>query len=454
MPKQLNKKRMVATIAKLVSMATDRRRRSRAEPYLLFGAPPYDVVFIGTADVADFHRAVDEFWRADPSIEETVPRDEVQGKVVDLVRQLLYSDGAPTADDIDRLFDGLRAQEEHEWQVFRPLHGALTGEERHPFWAPQQSRRTVARRFLRPEKRHRLRRLPSSHSKEPVQLGPFTIYDRQAHRDAIVATYPNCSATEIDEDLRQLEPSRTLVSVSVTARDYHRAVEHADVYFDQFAQIVRYMVGRGDDQHDVGVFDHDEATSLPFFVLAPTYHRPLGGWRARGAMRPVNLASPHFTRPDAGYDRIWGIVGNIYCGEVQGEDPLQERLLSAVIWLGKGARDRDLGRRFVQVMFALEALFTSQDKGVPVTDRLAEYAAFVWADDFAERDRIAVLTRRLYSKRSDIAHGRESAVSEEDVNTAFHLVKNLVVALLTKSPLAEMTEMAELERWARQKRYS
>jgi len=469
MPRQFNKRALLAGIAKVVESATDEAPSLKTEPYHMSGGKPsgdypFDIYFVGTETLQNLDRIIDAFWEADNLLHDSIPREEIKDGVVDLVRQSLATNQPVTTTDIDEFFSALRKDPEHEWEIFRPLFGATIGG---PRWAARLPRETG--RPLQRSQRQRLRRWsvrgfagpvrsrrqPTRGFAGPVRLGPFTVYDPQGHAAALAAAYPNYSATEIERRLRYFQATKAVVSVRIKARDNRRAVERADVLFDRFVHTIRYMIAPVGDEYDVGVFDHDELTSLHYLAISDTYPRPLHGTRAHGVYHPIDLGHPYFTAPGWGHDKIWSLIGDDYRGKIQGEDALGRRLLSAIQWVGKGVRDRDVGRgrQFVQYMFALEALLTSQNHDVPITDRLAEYAAFILEDDGEARLAVARDVGRLYGKRSDIAHGRGYLVSDEDAAKALQIVRGLVVALLTKPAFEVLTDISGLESWAKRKRY-
>jgi len=366
---------------------------------------------------------------------------------------------------LTEFFAALRKEPEYEWEIFRPLFGATIGE---PRWATRLPKKTV--RLFQRNQRRRLRRWsdrgfagpmgsrrrPTRGFAGPVRLGPFIVYDPQEHAAALAAAYPNCSPTEIEGQLRLFRAAKAVLSLRIKARDHRRAVERADIYFDQFAHTIRYIIAPVGDQYDVGVFDHDRLASLRYFALSTTFPHPLKGMHTHGVYHPIDLGHPYFRATVWGHDKIWSLIDDDYHGNIQGKgDWLRQRLLLAIQWVGKGVRDRDVGRgrQFVQYMFALEALLTSRSYDVPITDRLAEYAAFIIEDDEEARIRCAEKVASLYDKRSHIAHGRTHEVSGDDVADALDVVRRITATMLTKTPFASMTTMEQLDKWVAAQRY-
>jgi len=442
----------LAGIVKVAPFITMRRQAGR----LFAGLDGQGDVFISDEHMARWSAAVDELWQADPDLRATLPRSKVEDAVVDLVRVAHESGRVLQVTDIDQALASLLALPVHDWEIMRPLYGAVIMKPRYRPWLrfPWRTPATHGR-LVTPKQRRRLgvRLRRTIHNVRPLQFGPFTIYDPVLHVPLIVAAYPNCTPADVEQKLGRFVDLGAIISVRVSARQPVRARELADAHFQRFESVLRYMLAQADPLHDVSIFGSDPSTILDYLAIAPAYPRPLMGTHVVGRRELVDLSDPFFVRSDWGYDRVWRLVDDEYRGPIQGKDPLATRLLSAITWIGKGVADRDPARRFVQFMFALEALFTSGNKDVPITDRLAEYAAFVLEDTRSARLRVAKEVAGLYGKRSGIAHGRKHVVSNDDVVAGLHLVKKLTGAMLTKPPLASMTEMEQLEKWIKDQRY-
>lgn len=65
-----------------------------------------------------------------------------------------------------------------------------------------------------------------------------------------------------------------------------------------------------------------------------------------------------------------------------------------------------------------------------ITYQISEFAAFIISDELESRLVIEKMVKKLYSKRSAIAHGGSSDVDDKDVNEAMYLIKQIVTILL------------------------
>lgn len=298
------------------------------------------------------------------------------------------------------------------WTVFRPLHGASIGE------GP------------------------------PLELGPFTIYDWDVHRVELEERFAKVGAfpfTMVNPD-----PSNTVISVDMSARDSDKASEYADQLFEKFEATVRFMLGQ-DDSKDVGIFDSLDQVHLRSLAIAAATGAMSTDFHYSGPVHAVNLRKPYYSGPEYGHDRIWAMLES---GQAIKGDYLASRILRAVVWIGKILKDHDPERKIVQLLFALESLYSSKEHDVPIADRLAEYAAFVLEDGYDGRADCASRVKALYGKRSAIAHGGSSEISAEDLADALRIARGSVIALLTKPELAGLNAYKQLTEWAKKMRYS
>lgn len=361
-------------------------------------------------------------WHYRKAICDQLSLNIVTDQLAVLVRQIKQNALAPNVTTLTSFFNELETQYPVEpWKVYEPLYGTN----------PLQG--------------------------DPLTLGPFTVYQWDSHVDLLrnlhagqFAAYPDADAWWETLWRGISETHRTFVSAHVQARDQVRAVELGKERFRQFTNTVRFMIGHYNGLLDVGTMDYRHSEFRSTVTLSPTRSAEAG--HVHGALVGVDLEDPLFTDKSRGYDVIWDLWSHT------NPTDLHRRILSAVEWGGKAARDADPSKAFVQCVFGLEALFTWQEKGVlvspSVASQIAEGAAFVLGKDLASRRDIARYVGDMYRKRSGIAHGGFTAITLEDVIATLQLLRNVVSALLTYSELSELKRVEELKDWLMQQRFS
>lgn len=112
---------------------------------------------------------------------------------------------------------------------------------------------------------------------------------------------------------------------------------------------------------------------------------------------------------------------------------LEDALLRAVKWYSSAAAQELESTEFLHYVLALETLFTSKDKSLPVSATIAEGVAFLISDKSDVRIRIMKRVKGLYDRRSDISHGASHEVDKESLDYLAGLVQVCIRMLLDKT---------------------
>lgn len=114
--------------------------------------------------------------------------------------------------------------------------------------------------------------------------------------------------------------------------------------------------------------------------------------------------------------------------------PLQEDLLTAIMWFGNAAKEIDRKMKFVKYMMALEALLVP-DGVQRKSDTIAKrFASIVFATNPSVDKKEAFKDmRELYRLRNSIIHSGEGYVYEDDLEKLYIWAKITVQMLLERS---------------------
>jgi hypothetical protein len=366
-------------------------------------------------DARAFQVVVDAVRGEDTSFKATLGRQIVIEEVTLLLQRKQRDGEVVTERDVAALVQRLAALPIERWEVFRPVYGL-----------------TAVDGF-------------------PQTLGPFTVRTPQDARASITSHYPHCEPSRLDDVLGDAPAPASILGVAVMVRDVHQAREVADARFAQFVNVMHYMTWTLGSAVGVAVFD--------IVRPGPEKSLALSSTRASSQVRSVDITysarmgNYYLTDPARGFDRIWDIVARWDAVRAQGGDLLERRVLAAVEWIGKGARDPDPARAFVQFMIALEVLYSIRGTDMPITQRLAEFSAFVAGRDRAERQKVAAEARDLYNKRSEIAHGSSQDASGDEARRAWLFVRRQIEMLLTDPELRTIQVYDDLRAWVDAKKY-
>jgi hypothetical protein len=89
-----------------------------------------------------------------------------------------------------------------------------------------------------------------------------------------------------------------------------------------------------------------------------------------------------------------------------------------------------------------------------IASQLAEFSAYIVGDDFDSRLEVEKSVKKLYGRRSAVAHGGSQSVLESEVIEALKLVRNLLKRITTNPELSAMTSMKQLQDWVQRKKYT
>jgi hypothetical protein len=303
-------------------------------------------------------------------------------------------------------FSDLRQE---EWRVIRPMHGVTC-------------------------------------SVLPTQLGPFTFHRWSDLRPALSKENP--VLLRPTEDPLSFAPSEFIVETRVEARDRDFALETANARFRHLDSALRFLTGDLEGVYSPGTFAYRFLTARPYLAISPTGRSD--GYEHVGPHDMVDLSAPYFLQAMA--SAVWGLIAK------ESRTDLEQRTLAAIDWVGKAIHDEDRADRFVQFMFAIEALLLTSDKGVLITPsisyQLAENAAFILGRSAAKRREVSKEVKDLYGTRSGIVHGGAKEVSRRLLTSAWSISTRLVKSLTLLPPFKGMTSFAQVLGWIEKQRYS
>jgi hypothetical protein len=361
-------------------------------------------------------------------IKESISNKYFQNELRSIVLDCLKNGTIPTKETIDRLVKEIEnVMPIQTWKVFRPLYGAKFS------------------------------------SSETLELGCYKVYSileyhkMTPHPEFLTALSPNAPQHYL------------IISVKVDARDKDKANELACTKFHQFDNIIRYMLGSSNNSLDVGVFEYVGASIEKISLLSSTdWH---SSSTVNGGFQPVELdgkfpvcfeemdqepfssmAEHYFKNPQIGHEWIWEVVS------MSSPTQLQKKLITAIEWVGKAIRDNDNARAFVQVVFALESIFTFKEQKVlvnpSIANQFAESVAFILGTNLDERIDYEKQVKDIYGNRSAIAHGGSSSISDIELDEAISLIKRVILKMTTETKFKSMNFIEEFYKWMKQQKYS
>ena len=375
----------------------------------------HSIAFQGDALSSDYEHIVLSVLMLDRSVASTTSAQRVEEEIAKAIKDNLASGTSFSGSDVSNIMRNLNSTSLEDWQVFRRLDGATV-------------------------------------SRGSINLGHLRVFRRDRYLAHVKRRYRHVLLSDADRLFPEtaLDPLQlqAVISTTVAARDSTYAREVADLRFKWFDRGIRFVVGRS-RLYTVGVFDNEGYRWSQFIALSPTGQ---DGREHYSGSIPFDLSSYDLKSTALGLDELWGILSQAETVANEPRENIHARILRAVDWVGRGVNDRDHVNAFIQFIFALEALFTVGSGSIGT--RLAESASYLLGSTFNDRVARYEEVTTLYAKRSEVAHGDVSAVSEADTELAFKYVRSCVARMLTHRRISKMQGYSEFQDWVKKNKFS
>ncbi len=429
-------------------------------PVLSFSRNEYTKISLqGYHDHKKIEAFVEQLWDIKSEIRQTVSIKSIKDKVVELISQYHKDKNSVKAESFKNVLDELLKTPKQEWLVLSPVYGAYLG------------------------------------SNDPSELGPFTLYTWNAYKTLVNSKDPSFFDSRLKEqyeckkvaylvnsrnvggqesaldesypsDFPMLEDlGNIFIGIQVSARDLERALELSAQRFNQFENVINYMLGYDAKSFEFGVNRFSTLSVLENLSISS------GGISycsspQENRFHPLHLNSPFFFNGKICFDgtndvQYWKDYGHAWIWEAlkqKAPNKWHERILSSIEWIGRGLRDTNPAKSLVQFTFALEALFSFQEKGFLVSPSIAstlsEFTAFIIADNLSERLDAVKKIKRMYEKRSAVAHGGTQVVPTGLVSESMNLMRDLITKIITNPDLRDLRTIEEVREWIDKKKYS
>ena len=389
---------------------------------------------------------VEQLWDINTEIRQTLSSKSIEDKVAKLIFQYQEDESSITPDSFKKVLDELLKIPKQNFLVLCSVYGSSLG------------------------------------GNNSSELGPFTLYTWDAYQalvntnpknvsilDSLLKEHNECK--ELDEsypsDFPMLEDlGKIFISVQVLARDRQRALELAAQRFNQFENVVSYMLGYEAKRFNFGVISSSSLSLVESLLISSegiSYSSLF-----QDNVFPLQLDSPFFfdgkiRLNETDYNQYWKDYGHSWIWKILKHESSQlsdwhKRILSSIEWIGRGHRDKNPAKSLVQFTFALEALFSYQEKGVLVSPSIAstlsEFTAFIVADNLSDRLDVIKKVNKIYEKRSAVAHGGTQSIPASIVSEAMNLMRDLITKIITNPGLRELQSIKKVKEWVNDKKYS
>lgn len=248
----------------------------------------------------------------------------------------------------------------------------------------------------------------------------------------------------------------------IKAKDSGRATELARPYFEIFEYIVKFWLNNSRN-FDIGIFKYKKWKIEKGLAISEGNFS--ASFNESGSYRDIDIST--LTNSPT-MSRIWDIMTK-YIQETSTQ--IENRLINAIRWVGMANSDDSNVTKYVQYVFALEALLSHRKRKELITPgiahKLAEFAAFIIGENVNTeimtkkelRKRVFHEVKSIYDTRSQIVHGNEKKVNKHEINKheinrARKIIYSLIFAILQNDSILKLNSMDELEEWIEDLKFS
>lgn len=360
----------------------------------------------GINDNIRFNNLVDEIWSTHKLIEQNYTRNKIIYKILDLasLKENLKKD------DVDNWLETISENEVNSYWIYREIKGV------------ELSKNQI------------------------INLGSFCILDKIHHKDHIIkeSTYIQSNWDKISKHCE----GDLLIGVEVKVRNIETAYELANKKFKLFENIMMFIF-EYNKRYEVSIVHQIDSSTEKSFAITDTLYGTNTSLSKKGIIL-IDLNSFVSDNPDILIRQIFSLF------EKDERSDIENRIMIAIDWVGKGLREVDREKTFIQLMFGIEALLSYRDSDIiqpSIISRFSEYIAFTLGNDYSSRTKFEKDFKKLYAIRSAIVHGSNKSVFTGDFMLLKYIVKKLTLTFIDNIKQYNIKEITEYNEWIKKKKY-
>ena len=281
-----------------------------------------------------------------------------------------------------------------------------------------------------------------SNNEKGLKLGPFEIFFQPTYKEILSKTYPS----PLDFLWDHWEYNY-LVTVSVNARSKNKAKELADDMLYMLELFIYFAIGQYKKEFCVNIISKTTKKYNSYLIFE---EKTIGANFSNDFVDFVPLDDEYFTDNSIGNNKIWDLLF------VKQKTSMENRIISAIEWIGKANCEINYKNRYLFYVFAIESILNFQEKDMitpSIAHRITEGSAMLLGKSYEERIIIEKEVKEIYKIRSALAHGANKDVSNEEMNLVMTISRNVVIAFLTNSDLIGMKSIENFYDYIKREKY-
>lgn len=251
----------------------------------------------------------------------------------------------------------------------------------------------------------------------PVQYRDFTLYNTMLHLDNIFEKLETTSDTQYGEwVIEHLREHDYWISVVCMASEVDKAKEEAYRKFELFQGVCRYMLPFMGNVYYIGILD-DLDFAFDDYCHISKGSFGAGSKRISGRYEDLNIMVFDYEKPEL-FQWFLEVISRTP------ETELSRRISNAIILYSRAEQDMLPTQKYLLYMMAIEALIEMDEDSV--VEQVSDYVSTIFSMNLDAKSAIKREFKKMYTIRSEIAHGSEVYISENDVYKAHFYARNII----------------------------
>ena len=234
-----------------------------------------------------------------------------------------------------------------------------------------------------------------------------------------------------------------LIGVKVSVKNIDRGYELANKQFELFENIIKFIIPNN-EMNEVSIVNKIGRLSERSIAIADNSYNRHSSMSMNG-LNSIDFNSSIFHDTNTWIQDIFSLF------EKENLSDVENRVLSAMDWIGKGLKEFDKDKGFVQLMFDVEALLGNNEGSIQ--RRISECIAFTLGTDYSSRTKLEKDFKELYGIRSAIVHGGNKSVLIGDFMLLKYMAIKLIWAFIKNKDLRNCDTINDYNEWIKIKRY-
>ena len=229
--------------------------------------------------------------------------------------------------------------------------------------------------------------------------------------------YKSFENSELRRRIKDID-SDYFIGLDIISATENRAYQLVDQRLEIVEHLFAFLIGRKFSGYEVRILRAPHSNIYSRFCKSNIHESY--GWRNENHTDKILDLSDSFFKKNI-IKSCFKIIG-------QSKPSIMEtRIKNAIIWIGQGLKSLNSSQSILYYTIAMESLLMRNSGFISpsIVAQLSEQCVFLLGKKYEDRTKIESYVKKVYSKRSAIAHGGTVSENKHIENLALELVTNL-----------------------------